>query len=215
MTDSALVLPHDVEGVIVQTVIDHHKEHLAKVERARGMQPRSIKPFATIARMSDSQGLKLSGDTLPVVLFGIVGAPQWERNEQEGIDAVFQMGCELTVRGQRRSDTLLRRDVMAFSLIECLYQRVPRGRGSFLSDLRLTDYEPIADADNQRTIGQARMIWEVGATNVMSITGFLPPTDLAWPADAGGVPPDPYTPPQPRPTADSVTFTLDRRPITE
>lgn len=215
MTDTPLVLPHDVEGVIVQTVVDHHKEHLAKVERSRGMQPRSIRPFQTVARMSDSQGLRLSGDTLPSVLFGIIGAPQWRRNEDEGIDALFQMGCEITVRGQKRSDTLMRRDVMAFSLIECIYQRVPRGRGNPIDDVLLTDYEPIADAVEQRTIGQARMIWEVGVANVMSVTGFLPPADIEWPPAAGGTPTDPYTPPEPRPTVESVTFTLDRKAITE
>lgn len=215
MTDTALVLPHDVEGLIVQTVTDHHKEHLAKVERLRGMQPRTLRAFATITRMSDAQGVRLSGDSLPSVLFGIIGAPTWTRNESEGVDAVFQMGCEVTVRGQRRSDTLMRRDVMAFSLIECLYQRVPRGRGNLLNSIQLTDYEPVSDATDQRTIGQARMIWEVGAANVLSITGFLPPADVEWPPEAGGAPVDPYIPPEPAVTATDVTFTLDREAITE
>lgn len=215
MTDTALVLPHDIEGALVDVVKARFREHLAKVERARGMQPRSIKTFNTIARMSDAQGARLSGDTLPAVLFGVIGAPEWVRNEDEGIDAVFQIGCEVTVEGQRRSDTLLRRDVMAFALIECLYQRLQRGRGAAINSVRLTDYEPIADPGSQRTLGQARMIWEIGVTNVLSITGFLPPTDSAWPPDAGGAPADPYTPPEPTPTATDVTFTLDRRPITE
>jgi hypothetical protein len=215
MPDTALVLPHDIEGALVDVVKARYKEHLAKAERARGMQPRSIKTFSTVARMSDAQGTRLAGDTLPAVLFGVIGAPEWVRNEDEGVDAVFQVGCEVTVEGQRRADTLLRRDVMAFVLIECLYQRLQRGRGSAINSVRLTDYEPIADPGKQRTIGQARMIWEIGVTNVLSITGYLPPSDSEWPADAGGAPPDPYTPPEDLPTATEVTFTLDRRPITE
>lgn len=214
MPDTELILPHDLEGVIVQLVKDHHAEHLAKMERQRGVAPRTYQPFSTVVRMSDAQGLRLAGDTLPAVLLGIIGAPVWHRNEDEGIDAVYQLGCEVTVRGNRRADTLLRRDVMAFTLIECLYGRLQRGRGSTINSLRLTDYEPLADSTEQRTIGQARLVWEVGATNVLSITGFLPPTDSAWPPSAGGTPPDPYTPPEPRPTAQP-TFTLDREALTE
>ena len=81
--------------------------------------------------------------------------------------------------------------------------------------MRLTDYEPIADPGKQRTLGQARMIWEIGVTNVLSITGFLPPTDSEWPPEAGGAPTDPYTVPEPAPTATEVTFTLSKEAITE
>jgi hypothetical protein len=214
LLDSPLVLPHDVEGALVQVVKDRHREHLAKMERLRGKSARTYEPFATVARMSDAQGLRLSGDTLPAVLFAIIGAPNWDRNEDEGIDAVFQMGCEITVEGQRRADTLLRRDVMAFTLMECLYQRLQRGRGSAINSIQLTDYEPLSTNEKQRTLGQARMIWEIGVTNVLTVTGFLPPTDVVWPPDAGGAPPDPYTPPAPRPAA-VPTFTLDKEPITE
>jgi hypothetical protein len=121
---------------------------------------------------------------------------------------------QVTVMGQKRRDTLLRRDVYAWTVIEAMYQRVPRSGGGLVSDVRLVDYEPLAEESTQRTLGDARLVWEVGVANLLTITGGLPRDTSDWPSDAGGAPEEPYDPVAPRPTA-VPTFEIDRRPLAE
>lgn len=201
MPESELLIPHDIEGVILDVLKRRHVEHLAKLERQRALNPQTFQPFVTIVRMSDAQSLRLAGDTLPALLLGVIGAPTFERNEDDGIDAVYQLGMQITVEGQKRGDTLLRRDVMAWTAIECMYQRVSR-RGP-INSVRLTDYEPLSEADSQRTIGDARLIWEVGVANVLTIARGIPADDSEWPAEAGGAPAAPYDPLEPLPEAQT------------
>jgi hypothetical protein len=212
MPDPRLVLPYDVEGVFVDVVGRRHAEHLAAEERRRGDAPRTYQPFATVVRMSDTAAVRLSGDTLPALLLGVIGAPDFARNEVDGIDAVYQLGMQVTVMGERRRDTLLRRDVMAWTLVECVYARIPR-RG-IVNSVALVDYEPLSESDKQKTLGDARLVWEVGVANVLSIAGGLPADDVDWPPEAGGPPADPYDPIDPRPGA-TPTFEIDRVPIVE
>jgi hypothetical protein len=212
MPDPRLILPYDVEGAFVDLLDRRHAEHLAAEERRRGLTPRTFQPLATVVRMSDAAAVRLSGDTLPAVLLGIIGAPEFVRNEVDAIDAVFQLGMQVTVMGKKRGDTLFRRDVTAWTIAECVYARMPR-RG-IVNSVRLVDYEPLSESDVQRTVGDARMVWEVGVTSVLTITGGLPADDLDWPPDAGGGPTDPYDPIDPRPTA-TPTFEIERIPIVE
>lgn len=213
-TTDRLVLPHDVEGVLVKVIGDRHAEHLAKLERLRELAPRTFEPFATVVRMSDATAERLSGDTVPACLLGVIGAPTLTRNEEDALDVVFQLGMQVTVMGQKRRDTLFRRDVMAWTTIECLLQRAPRSSDGLIHSIRLVDYEPLADGDKQRTLGDARMVFEVGVTGVVSLTGFLPSDGTEWPPEAGGAPDDSYDPVAPRPVAD-LTFQVDRTPIAE
>lgn len=212
MTDSPLILPHDVEDVIIDVLKRRHPEHLAKAERLRGKRAKTFEQFNTVTRMSDAQAIRLDGDTLPALLLGVIGAPSFVRNESEGVDAVLQLGMQVTVMGQKRGDTLLRRDVLAWTAIECMYQRIPR-RGVIRS-VELIDFEPLSEVGQERTIGDARMVWEVGVANMLSITGYLPADDSDWPAEGGGPPGDPYTPPEDLPEA-TLTFTIDREAIVE
>jgi hypothetical protein len=214
MTDTPLVLPYDVEGVVLDVVKRWHPEHLAKLERIREVAPRTFEQFRTVVRMSDVAADRLPGDTVPALLLGVIGAPTWRRNEDDNIDAIFQLGMQVSVMGQKRRDVIYRRDVMAYTVIECMYQRLPRGSNGLINSVRLTDYEPLAESDTQRVLGDARLVWELGVTNVMSITGFLPADDTPWPPDAGGAPEEPYDPVNPRPTA-VPSFTFDRVPIAE
>lgn len=214
MTDSKLVLPYDVEGVVRDVLQRRHPEHLAKLERMRDLAPHTLTKFATIERMSDAGAIRLSGDTTPALLLGVIGAPTFRRNEEDAVDAVFQLGMQVTVTGQKRRDTIYRRDAMAWTAIECMYQRLPRGSEGLINSVRLVDYEPLAEVDTQRTVGDARFIWELGVKDVLSITGFLPADDSAWPAEAGGAPTEPYDPVGPRPTAQP-RFEVERVPIVE
>jgi hypothetical protein len=145
----------------------------------------------------------------------VIGAPDFKRNEENGVDAVYTLGAQVTVMGQKRSDTLFRRDVMAWTAIECLLQRTPRGADALINSIRLIDYEPLSEPDKQRTIGDARIIFEVGVPNVLSISGGLPASDSDWPVEAGGAPVDPYDPPEPNPTVTELTFDVDKIPFVE
>lgn len=214
MPDPRLVLPHDVEGEILDVLERRHPEHLAAEERRRGLDPRTFRGFATMVRMSDAAADRLSGDTLPALLLGIIGAPAFRRNETNAIDATYQLGMQVTVMGTRRRDVLFRRDVLAWTIVECMYARVPRRPPALVHALRLTDYEPLAEADTQKTLGDARLVFEVEVTNVLSISGGLPADDVDWPPEGGGPPVDPYDPIDPRPVAQP-TVEIDRRPIVE
>jgi hypothetical protein len=163
-----------------------------------------------------------------------VGLPNFRRNENDCLDATFQVGMQITVLGQRRRDVLLKRDAFAWTTIECIYQRLPRrvlgavpeynpaedGRlasnqpPAVIRDVALTDYEPLADGDTQRTVGDVRMVWEVGVANALSIRGGLPVDDSDWPEEAGGAPTDPYTPQEPWPQAQP-TAVYEKRPLVE
>lgn len=215
MTDPRLVLPHDVEGVLVNVLKKRHPEHLAKMERLRELPAQTFEQYATIVRMADAAAERLSGDTVPACLIGVIGAPAWERNELNNVDAVFTVGMQVTVMGTKRSDTLFRRDVMAWTTIECLLQRVPRGSNGLVDSLRMTDYEPLSESDTQRVLGDARVIFEVGVPNVLSLTGGLPADDSDWPPEAGGAPVDPYDDVAARPVASPLTFEVSREVIVE
>lgn len=208
--DTRLVLPYDVEGVFLDVLKRRHPEHLQKVERLRGKTAGTYEEFVTMVRMSDAGAVRLAGDTVPALLLGVIGAPTWARNEEGKVDAIFQLGMQVTVMGEKRRDTIFRRDVMAWTTTECVYQRVPRGSAGLIDSVELTDYEPIADGDTQRTVGDARMVWEVGVRDVLAITGGFAADDsdhpLAHPVPGGQA--------EPFPGADT-TVTIDRRPIVE
>lgn len=209
-----LVIPHDVEGLVVDLLKRRHVEHLAKLERARGLAPRTLDTLVTCVRMSDAQGVRLSGDTVPACLVGCVGGTDFTRNEKDAVDATLQLGVQVTVMGKRRRDTLLRRDCTAFTVVECLYQRLPRT--GLVSAVRLTDFEPLSEADDQRTLGDMRMIFELDVPDMITVAGGLPADDSPRaPGDPGGPPDGPYELPVPAPAPREVTFTIDRIPITE
>jgi hypothetical protein len=121
---------------------------------------------------------------------------------------------QVTVLGTRRRDVIYRRDVMTWTTVECMYQRLPRGANGTFDSVRLVDYEPLAETEDQRTVGDARLVFELGVKNVLSISGFLPADDTDWPTGAGGAPVEPYDPVSPRPEAQPV-FQIDRVPIVE
>ena len=209
--DTRLILPYDVEGLCVDVLRRRHPEHLAKLERDRDYAPGTLQPFVTIVRMTDAEGLRLRGDTTPACLLGVIGVPGLTRNEDNAYDATLQLGVQVTVMGNRRRDVLLRRDAMGWTTVECLLQRLPRT--SLISDVELVDYEPAGDADDQRIVGDARLVLEVGVIGMLSAVG-LPADDVDWPpGEPGGPPEDPYDPPVELPLATDVQVHVDREPI--
>jgi hypothetical protein len=218
MPDSRLVIPDEIEDLVIGVLRDCHAEHLAKVERVRDKQAETFERFKTISHLSDTD-LRVSGDSLPAVLLMVSGtADAPTQNEDGTLDAQLELVAQVTVLGQKKRDTLRRRDVMAWTTIECLLQRVPRGSDGLISEIALLDYEPVAEADTERILADARIVFQLGVASMVRVVGGLPTTATPWPAGGpGGAPPAgaPYTPPLDPPTASSVTFQLEREPIVE
>lgn len=196
---------------MIETLQAHHVEHLAKLERLRGVKPRTLEKLKTVRQMADAEGLRVGGDTLPAVLVGVIGGTDFTRNEHDAFDGKLQLGLQVTVFGTKRRDVLLRRDWTAWTVIECLIQRLPRG--DVVKTARLLDYEPEAEGDTQRTLGDARIVMEVEVVDMVALTGGL---GSPWPPGSpGGPPPDPYTPPEDLPVATEVTFSFTKESIVE
>jgi hypothetical protein len=209
--DTRLILPYDVEGAVIHVLDRRHSEHLAKIERHRGLQPRTVEPFVTVVRWTDAEGIRLVGDTTPCCLLGVIGAPDFTRNEDNAYDVTLQLGMQITVMGQRRRDVLLRREVMAWATLECVLQRLPRT--GLVSGVRPVDYEPAGEADEQRIVGDVRLVFELDVPGMVSAVG-LPVDDSPWPpGQPGGPPEDPYGPPLELPLATDVSVDVDREPI--
>lgn len=214
MADSRLVTPDEIEDLAITVLKDHHAEHLAKLERARGKPPETYERLVTVSHMA-AEGLRISSDTLPAALVGVLGdSGESVRNERDALDVPLQLGIQVSVLGQSRRDTLRRRDATAWTVIECLLQRLPRA--DTVATIRLTDWESLAEADTQRILGDYRIVFEVTVADMVAIVGGLPPTNTPWPPGTpGGPPAAPYDPPEPLPQASSVTYSLSKEPIVE
>jgi hypothetical protein len=214
--DVRIVTPDQIEDLAVTVLRDRHDEHLAKLERLRGLRPRTLLRLKNVALFSDPVGQRSPSEkVLPAVLLGTVGVGKLEQDEDDALNATLTMGLEVSVIGRNRRDTLRRRDWTAFTVIECLLQRLPRNE--LVHAVELTDYEPLVDADRTRYLAQARIVLEIEVVQMLSRRG-LPATDTQWPdGEPGGAPPDgePYTPPLDPPTARTFTPTIDREPLVE
>jgi hypothetical protein len=213
-----LIVPDVVEDLIVDVIRRRHPEHLAKLERQRGKAAETYERYATVSHMaSEAADARLSGDTLPACLLGFIGTAATPiQTENDRLNVALQLAMQVTVLGQRRRDTLRRRDVMAWTTIECVLQRVPRNGP--VASIRLTDYEPVEERDEQRILAEARVIFEVTVADMVTVIGGLPADDTPWPAGGpNSGPPDgePYTPPLGPPEATDVTFAVEKHPIVD
>lgn len=215
MPDSALITPDEIEDLVVDVVKRRHPEHLAKLERLRGKPAESYERYETVSHMASETGTRLSGDTLPACLIGNVGgAGEPIRTERDTLNVALQLAMQVSVMGNRRRDTLRRRDVMAWTTVECVLQRVPRSGP--VASIRLVDWEPVEETDAQRLLAEMRLIFEVTVTDMLTVVGGLPVDDTPWPAGGpNGPPATPYAPPADAPAVTQATFTIDREPLVE
>lgn len=218
MPDSLLICPDEIEDLIVDVIRRRHPEHLAKLERQRGKQPETYTRYQTVSHMaSGAADARISGDTLPACLLGIIGTASTPiGTENDGLNVSLQLAMQISVLGNRRRDTLRRRDVLAWTTIECVLQRVPRTGP--VASIRLVDVEPVEERDEPRILAEARVIFEVTVADMVTVVGGLPSDDTPWPPGGpGGPPPDgePYEPPVELPEATDVTFAVEKQPIVE
>lgn len=214
MSDSRLVTPDLIEDLAVEVLKARHVEHLAKAERARGLAPRTLEPLKTVSHMA-AQDVRLSGDKLPAVLVGFIGlAGTPVRNELDTLDAELLLGVQVSVIGPKRRDTLRRRDITAWTVAECLLERMPRDE--LVARVSWTDAEPVEEEDTQRILGEMRMVFSVGIESMVAIAGGLPPHNTDWPAGGPNGPPEgPYDEPDGPPQATVFNTTILKESVVD
>jgi hypothetical protein len=216
MADSPLVTPDQIEDLAVDVLTRRHPEHLAKLERLRGLRPQTLARLRTIVHFAhpDAQA-NPSDKNMPAVLIGHIGMSSAERDETERLNTTIQLGVQVSVLGKNRLDTIRKRDWTAWTVAECLLQRMPRN-GPVHSIALVGDAEPLATGDRERTLGDYAFVFDVEVVGMLTLVGGLPTDDTAWPPGGpGGAPGRPYDPPVALPRASRVTVTLDKDSIVE
>lgn len=214
MSDTYLFTPDLLEDLAIET-IGHSRDgaagilyHLAKLERARGLRPRTLERPKTISHMANPEAAsQLSGDELPSVTFMCSGArAEAERTEDDTLNLAVTLAVRVNVAGQAKRDTLRRRDWLAFAVIECLMQRLPRH--GLVSRLDLFDFEPIEHTDDRRIRGEYSLSFNAAIPDAIS----LPPSyGLDYRASPAGS--DPYGPPTEPPAVESITPGIVKVPL--
>jgi hypothetical protein len=215
MPELPLITPDVVEDVLLDIVRRRHPEHLAKLERQLGLTLETLERYRTVSHMaSDEAQGALSGDTLPAILLAVIGgdgAPV--RTEEDKLNVAMLVAVQVSVIGQRRRDTLRRRDWMTWTTIECLLERTPR-RGP-IDSIRLVDWEPVAQSEAKRILAESRLVFSVSVADAVTVVGGLPADDTPWPSGGPNGPPTaPYVPPDSDPLpATDFTFTTNKERI--
>lgn len=211
--DPPLITPDVIEDALVAVLRKHHTEHLAAHERRLGLAPKTYEPLATVSYLASSGG-PLAGDNFPRALIGwtgIDGAPEYTTAGQSGdaIDLRYFVGVEVAVAGRDRRDTLRRRDVTLFTVVECLVRRTP-GTGP-IGGVTVQDIEVEAVRESPRLVGIGRAVLSVYVPEAIPARG-LDPDNLWGAGQPGGGPPedDPYQPPAPLPPASEIGATVRR-----
>ncbi|WP_217913232.1 hypothetical protein [Miltoncostaea marina] len=213
MSDPTLIAPCDVEDLLIEVILRRHPEHLAAQERRRGLKPETLERLKAVRHLAAQEAFQ-SGDTMPACLVGSLGtAAAPARNEDDAIDVTLRVALEVAVMGRSRRDTLRRRDITAWTVIECVLQRTPRL--GIVSAIQLVDVETVEFAQAQSMRGHARASFEVTVPSAASMAG-LPADDALWtPGSPGGPPPDgePYAPPVPLPPVTAIDAEILREGI--
>jgi hypothetical protein len=207
-----LVTPDVIEDACISLLQRRHPEHLAALERQRDLPPQTIERLATIDVLA-AQGFRERQDTPPACLvgvFGPAGAP--EENKNRKLDITWDLAMQIVVIGTDRRDTLRRRGWYAMTIVECVMSRLPRDCDP-ISRLQLMDIDLINGAAeaSQRTVGEARLLFEVNTRNAIDLEALPLDSSLVPAGTPGGPPgPTPYDPPQPWPPVTTVIENVDK-----
>lgn len=196
-----LVTPDEIDELCIDLLTRRHAEHLAKLERQRGLNPQTIERLATIDLLAGN-GFRLREDKPPGVLLACMGtsdAPE-RRGVHKQITITWSLAMQIVTVGSGRADTLKRRSWYAMTIAECLLMRLPTKSGPVTRiDLSDIDLSNGAEERTQRTVAEAQLIFDVRVANAMDLTD-LPLDDTRFPAGTPGGPPStPYDPPVPLP----------------
>lgn len=207
-----LLTPDVVEDTLIDILRRRHIEHLAALERDRGLNPRTIEPLKTIDRLAGS-GVRLREDKPPVLLLGLFGTSSVTRSRsrntpasQPVLDMDWELHMQLVVVGVDRRDTIKRRGWYAMTIIECLLQRVPLDQ-DVIDQIVFTGQDfsnGIETGTSARTVGEAQLTFTVTTKAAVGFR-YLPPDDTTLtPGTPGAAPAASYDDPVPWPEASPV-----------
>lgn len=209
-----LVTPDLIEDPCLEVLRTLHRQHLAKLERERGLPPRTIQPLQTVDLLI-GEGVRLREDKPPVALLGLFGterAPERDKNGSLTFD--WTLAVQIVTVGTDRRDVIKRRGWYAMTVAECLMQRLPR-HAEPVDALELLDVDFTngrTQDQRPRTVGEAQLLLGVRVRASLSLDD-LPSADTDWPPGTpGGPPADDYTPPEPWPhVADGYPHTTTEK----
>jgi hypothetical protein len=211
-----LITPDVIEDACIDLLERRHPEHLAELERERGLDPQTIERLKTIDLLI-GDGVRLREDKPPVALLGIFGtdnAPERDKNGR--LTFVWTLAVQVTAVGTNRRDVIKRRGWYAMTVAECIAGRLPRHADPIdaiaLVDVDFTNGTTTIDK-RPRTVGEAQLLFSVRVRESMDLQALPPDDSPLPPGSPGGPPADPYTPPEPWPVASDVTSTVDKEPL--
>jgi hypothetical protein len=183
---------------------------LAKLERLRGLAPRTLEPPKTVSHMANPDaGQQLSGEQLPSITFQCSGARSEAEHTEEGtLNLAVTLAMRVNVQGNTKRDTLRRRDWTAFAAIETLMVRMPRH--SLVARIDLADFEPVEHGDDKRIRGEYSVVFNVWIPDAVRLVGNV--------AQSGGPSaglPGPYDPPFDDAVVTDADFAVTKVPLTE
>lgn len=209
-----LITPDLIEDQAIAVLNDHHEEHLAALERDRGLPPRKIEKLATIDLLA-GEGFRLREDNPPAALLGLFGISDAPVRDKSGaLTLTWTLAVQITVVGTNRRDTMKRRGWYALTVAQCLLAWLPR-KAEPVDTLALADIDftnGTAEIEKkQRSVGEAQLLFDVKVRDALSVTPPYDPTRP--PGSPGGPPADPYDPPVPFPTVSSATTSTTKEPL--
>lgn len=173
-----LITPAEIEDVVIDVLRRRHGEHLAAQERRHGLQADTLERLNVSHLMAQDE--RTAEVPLPSALVGWAGtASEPTRNEDQALDVTHLFALEVTVGGNRRRDTLRKRDWLGWVAIETILQRTPRS--GFIDTVRLRDVEPVEYERGGGLIGVTRALFEVWIPSAVSLNGLAADDDGRWP----------------------------------
>lgn len=206
VAEPRLVTPWDTEELLLDVIASHHREHIATAERRQGLQPGTLQDLGTVDRLARLDEPRPEHRT-PSLLLCVTGVTP-SHEDYDGLSVFHTVGCEVRVEGAGPGDTLHKRDVITWAVIECILTRTPLD-GDPISGVRLRDVENGTIPGAGRHMATARVVVDVDISGAVT-RGKLPRhrDERTPPGTPGGAPLDPHDPPVPPTSVREVRHTI-------
>lgn len=179
------------------------QEHLNVLERAKGLQPRTIPDFVTVGRLGE-EGEREAQDWAPSLQMFLAGtSDRPELNENRQLDFRWDVAVEVQYLGISRTDAIRGAWWYAMVAAQLLLQRTPRD--GLIQRLLIKDMEALPDGRSDRLHG-VRFIVEAHVTDMLALNG-------AAPLGSADLPADPYAPPGSWPAFTKTVAVVDKEPL--
>lgn len=199
-----LVTPDLVEQAAINVLHEHHKRHLAALERQRGLAAESIETLATIGLLAGAEDPGFRYEELPAVFVGclqLAGEPVGRGlGDATTFDMTWRLEVHVVALGggeEPQVDAMQRARFYAATVLECLAKRLPRSVVPHTGGERLIgavtplslQFEAAADPDGGHLAhGEANL--DVEVPHALTTVGG--PLEIEDPDDPYVVPAGPF-----------------------